>query len=45
MEVTPALKEYAESKVANAIHNFAGIVREASQAGHVAVVWLGGPLL
>lgn len=28
MEVTPALKEYAQSKVANAIHNFSSIIRE-----------------
>jgi ribosome-associated translation inhibitor RaiA len=30
MTVTPAMKEYTESKVSNAIHNFSGIIREAS---------------
>ena len=33
MEVTPPLKEHAQSKVANAIHNFAGIIREVRRRG------------
>ena len=30
MPVTPALKEYAQSKVGNAVNNFSNVIREAS---------------
>lgn len=35
IEVTPPLKEHAESKVANAVHNYASIIREVRRLSNV----------